>query len=70
RRLESLQLQGAAGAVQNFWLRSFCDVYLEVAKASLLSPSLRPPALSVLVAGAEVGLRLLAPFAPFVAEEL
>ncbi|XP_066065479.1 valine--tRNA ligase, mitochondrial-like, partial [Chamaea fasciata] len=70
RRLESLQFQGAAVAVQNFWLRDFCDVYLEVAKASLLSPSLRPSALSTLLAAAEAGLRLLAPFAPFVAEEL
>ncbi|NXH85024.1 SYVM protein, partial [Edolisoma coerulescens] len=70
RRLEALQFQGAAGAVQSFWLRSFCDVYLEVSKASLLSPSLRPGALATLAACAELGLRLLAPFAPFVAEEL
>ncbi|XP_071583004.1 valine--tRNA ligase, mitochondrial [Heliangelus exortis] len=28
RRLEALEVQGALGAVQNFWLRSFCDVYL------------------------------------------
>ncbi|XP_058694850.1 LOW QUALITY PROTEIN: valine--tRNA ligase, mitochondrial-like [Poecile atricapillus] len=70
RRLESLQLQGAAAAVQSFWLRSFCDVYLEVAKVSLQSPQLRPAVLATLVAAAELGLRLLAPFAPFVAEEL
>ncbi|NXB09277.1 SYVM protein, partial [Cnemophilus loriae] len=70
RRLEALEFQGAAGAVQSFWLRSFCDVYLEVSKVSLLSPSLRPGALATLLACAELGLRLLAPFAPFVAEEL
>ncbi|NXR25492.1 SYVM protein, partial [Cinclus mexicanus] len=70
RHLEALQFQGAAGAVQNFWVRNFCDVYLEVAKVSLLSPSLRPGVLATLVAGSELGLRLLAPFAPFVAEEL
>ncbi|NWW65549.1 SYVM protein, partial [Ifrita kowaldi] len=28
RRLEALEVQGAAAAVQSFWLRSFCDVYL------------------------------------------
>ncbi|XP_062368246.1 valine--tRNA ligase, mitochondrial [Cinclus cinclus] len=70
RHLEALQFQGAAGAVQNFWVRNFCDVYLEVAKVSLLSPSLRPGVLATLVAGSELGLRLLAPFAPFLAEEL
>lgn len=70
RRLEALEPQGAAAAVQSFWQRSFCDVYLEVSKASLQSPALRPGALETLLACAELGLRLLAPFAPFVAEEL
>ncbi|XP_032940007.1 valine--tRNA ligase, mitochondrial [Catharus ustulatus] len=68
--LERLQVPGAAGAVQSFWLRNFCDVYVEVSKASLQVPSLRPSALATLLACAELGLRLLAPFAPFVAEEL
>ncbi|NXD47019.1 SYVM protein, partial [Copsychus sechellarum] len=68
--LEALQVPGAAAAVQGFWLRSFCDVYVEVAKASLRCPRLRPSALPTLLACAELGLRLLAPFAPFVAEEL
>ncbi|NWT79466.1 SYVM protein, partial [Lanius ludovicianus] len=70
RRLEGLEVQGAVAAVQSFWLRSFCDVYLEVSKVSLLSPALRPSTLGTLLACAELGLRLLAPFAPFVAEEL
>ncbi|NWW70515.1 SYV ligase, partial [Climacteris rufus] len=70
RRLETLEFHGAVAAVQSFWLRSFCDVYLEVCKASLLSPSLRPSALGTLLACAELGLRLLSPFAPFMAEEL
>ncbi|NWW28685.1 SYVC protein, partial [Falcunculus frontatus] len=70
RRLEGLQFQGAAAAVQSFWLRSFCDVFLEVSKVSLLSPSLRPSTLRTLLACADLGLRLLGPFAPFVAEEL
>ncbi|NXB21796.1 SYVM protein, partial [Rhagologus leucostigma] len=64
RRLEALEVRGAAAAVQSFWLRSFCDVYLEVCKASLLSPALRPGALATLAACAELGLRLLGPFAP------
>nr|XP_021410584.1 valine--tRNA ligase, mitochondrial-like [Lonchura striata domestica] len=42
----------------------------EVAKASLRSPQLRPGAVASLAAAAELGLRLLAPFAPFLAEEL
>ncbi|NXH51496.1 SYVC protein, partial [Rhabdornis inornatus] len=60
----------AAGAVQSFWLRNFCDVYLEVSKVSLLSPGDRPRVLATLLACSELALRLLAPFAPFVAEEL
>ncbi|NXV57898.1 SYVM protein, partial [Molothrus ater] len=28
RRLEALEVHGAVAAVQSFWLRSFCDVYL------------------------------------------
>ncbi|XP_064262134.1 LOW QUALITY PROTEIN: valine--tRNA ligase, mitochondrial-like [Passer domesticus] len=43
---------------------------VEVAKGSLRCPQLRAGALATLVAAAELGLRLLAPFAPFVAEEL
>ncbi|KAM3657975.1 LOW QUALITY PROTEIN: valine--tRNA ligase, mitochondrial-like [Ammospiza maritima maritima] len=70
RRLEALEVHGAVAAVQSFWLRSFCDVYLEVAKVSLQRPELRAGAQATLAAGAELGLRLLAPFAPFVAEEL
>ncbi|XP_071276542.1 valine--tRNA ligase, mitochondrial isoform X2 [Agelaius tricolor] len=70
RRLEALEVHGAVAAVQSFWLRSFCDVYLEVAKVSLQCPRLRPGAQATLAAAAELGLRLLAPFAPFVAEEL
>nr|XP_054510183.1 valine--tRNA ligase, mitochondrial-like [Agelaius phoeniceus] len=70
RRLEALEVHGAVAAVQSFWLRSFCDVYLEVAKVSLQCPRLRPSAQATLAAAAELGLRLLAPFAPFVAEEL
>uniref|UniRef100_A0A8C3UIK7 Valine--tRNA ligase, mitochondrial n=1 Tax=Catharus ustulatus TaxID=91951 RepID=A0A8C3UIK7_CATUS len=45
-------------------------IFSEVSKASLQVPSLRPSALATLLACAELGLRLLAPFAPFVAEEL
>ncbi|NXT42641.1 SYVM protein, partial [Pelecanoides urinatrix] len=28
RRMEALEVHGAVAAVQHFWLRSFCDVYL------------------------------------------
>uniref|UniRef100_A0A674GW45 valine--tRNA ligase n=1 Tax=Taeniopygia guttata TaxID=59729 RepID=A0A674GW45_TAEGU len=69
-RLGALEVQGAVGAVQSFWLRCLCDVYLEVAKVSLRSPQLRPGAVLTLAAAADLGLRLLSPFAPFLAEEL
>uniref|UniRef100_A0A8D0F2H2 valine--tRNA ligase n=2 Tax=Strigidae TaxID=30459 RepID=A0A8D0F2H2_STROC len=71
RRMEALEVHGAVAAVQHFWLRSFCDVYLvgaprpSVPSRSWLS--VRPPPGP---SCAELGLRLLAPFAPFLAEEL
>ncbi|XP_044794262.2 valine--tRNA ligase, mitochondrial isoform X2 [Bubalus bubalis] len=57
-------------ALHHFWLHNLCDVYLEAVKP-LLSHAprpLEPP--QVLFFCADVGLRLLAPLMPFLAEEL
>ncbi|NXF98522.1 SYVM protein, partial [Eubucco bourcierii] len=70
RRLQALELHGAIAALQHFWLRSFCDLYLEVSKASLKVPGEAAETLRTLLSCSELFLRLLAPFCPFVAEEL
>ncbi|XP_030826744.1 valine--tRNA ligase, mitochondrial-like, partial [Camarhynchus parvulus] len=59
RRLEALEVHGAVAAVQNFWLRNFCDVYLEVAKVSLRCPRLRAGAQARAGDSRQLGLRLL-----------
>uniref|UniRef100_A0A8D1JTH4 Valine--tRNA ligase, mitochondrial n=1 Tax=Sus scrofa TaxID=9823 RepID=A0A8D1JTH4_PIG len=57
-------------ALHHFWLHNLCDVYLEAVKP-VLSHSPRPPGPpQVLFSCADVGLRLLAPLMPFLAEEL
>lgn len=70
RRMEALEVHGATAAAQHFWLRSFCDVYLEAIKPSLRRPDPDPTTLQTLLSCAELGLRLLAPLSPFLAEEL
>ncbi|NXX42330.1 SYVC protein, partial [Tricholaema leucomelas] len=70
RALEALEPHGAVAALQRFWLRSFCDVYLEVSKASLQVPEEAAETLRTLLSCSELSLRLLAPFCPFLAEEL
>uniref|UniRef100_A0A8D1VHW7 Valine--tRNA ligase, mitochondrial n=1 Tax=Sus scrofa TaxID=9823 RepID=A0A8D1VHW7_PIG len=57
-------------ALHHFWLHNLCDVYLEAVKP-VLSHSPRPPGPpQILFSCADVGLRLLAPLMPFLAEEL
>ncbi|XP_069630097.1 valine--tRNA ligase, mitochondrial isoform X2 [Haliaeetus albicilla] len=70
RRMEALEVHGAIAAVHHFWLRSFCDVYLETAKPTLRDPATAAETRRTLLSCAELGLRLLAPFAPFLSEEL
>uniref|UniRef100_A0A672TZ98 Valine--tRNA ligase, mitochondrial n=1 Tax=Strigops habroptila TaxID=2489341 RepID=A0A672TZ98_STRHB len=70
RHMEALEPHGAIGAVQHFWTRSFCDVYLEAAKGLLQDPAAAAETRRTLLCCADVGLRLLAPFAPFLSEEL
>lgn len=56
--------------LHHFWLHDLCDVYLEAVKPVLsqVPRPLGPP--QVLFSCADVGLRLLAPLMPFLAEEL
>ncbi|NXI46816.1 SYVM protein, partial [Galbula dea] len=70
RRMEALEVHGAVAAVHHFWLRSFCDVYLETAKGTLKDPRTSLETQQTLLSCADLGLRLLAPFTPFLAEEL
>ncbi|XP_021239608.1 valine--tRNA ligase, mitochondrial-like [Numida meleagris] len=70
RRMEELEVHGAVAAARHFWLRTLCDVYLEAVKPSLRRPDPDPSTLQTLLSCAELGLRLLAPLSPFLAEEL
>uniref|UniRef100_A0A8C5MKW8 Valine--tRNA ligase, mitochondrial n=1 Tax=Leptobrachium leishanense TaxID=445787 RepID=A0A8C5MKW8_9ANUR len=69
KRLHAYEIHGAAGAVQAFWVQNFCDFYLEAVKPVLKGPH-ASDARQVLYWCAEQTLRLLAPFTPFLAEEL
>ncbi|KAM5262876.1 valine--tRNA ligase, mitochondrial [Ctenodactylus gundi] len=57
-------------ALHHFWLHNLCDVYLEAVKPVLLRVPRPPGPPQVLFFCADVGLRLLAPLMPFLAEEL
>ncbi|XP_027626772.1 valine--tRNA ligase, mitochondrial [Tupaia chinensis] len=66
----SRELSLVTHALHHFWLHSLCDVYLEAVKP-VLARSPRPPEpAQVLFSCADLGLRLLAPLMPFLAEEL
>ncbi|XP_074120908.1 valine--tRNA ligase, mitochondrial [Sminthopsis crassicaudata] len=57
-------------ALHHFWLHKLCDVYLESVKPVLSRSPQSPGLLQTLYSCADVGLRLLAPFMPFLTEEL
>ncbi|XP_029387417.1 valine--tRNA ligase, mitochondrial isoform X2 [Mus pahari] len=66
----SRELSLVTHTLYHFWLHNLCDVYLEAVKP-VLSTVPRPPGPpQVLFSCADVGLRLLAPLMPFLAEEL
>lgn len=73
--LEKYNFQEATSLLHSFWLYDFCDVYLESlkpkfgAKNGPLTPS-QQQSLDVLLFCVDTGLRLLAPFMPFLTEEL
>ncbi|KAI8811075.1 tRNA synthetases class I-domain-containing protein [Cladochytrium replicatum] len=70
--LEAYNFMGATSAIYNFWLYELCDVYLEVSKNLIDSPSeeIRTSAQNTLYTCLDQGLKLLHPFMPFVTEEL
>ncbi|EHH52893.1 hypothetical protein EGM_13426 [Macaca fascicularis] len=57
-------------ALHHFWLHNLCDVYLEAVKPVLRHSPCPPGPPQVLFSCADIGLRLLAPLMPFLAEEL
>ncbi|XP_069344957.1 valine--tRNA ligase, mitochondrial isoform X1 [Eulemur rufifrons] len=57
-------------ALHHFWLHDLCDVYLEAVKPVLWHSPRPPGPPQVLFLCADLGLRLLAPLMPFLAEEL
>ncbi|VDD90962.1 unnamed protein product [Enterobius vermicularis] len=64
--------QLATTAIFNFWLYDLCDIYLEGSKPvfSQGDSSLVENTRNILYLCVDVGLRLLAPFMPFITEEL
>lgn len=62
----------ATTALYNFWLYELCDVYLEYLKPVFSDglPETVETARTVLHACLDTGLRLIAPFMPFISEEL
>ncbi|XP_068106550.1 valine--tRNA ligase, mitochondrial [Hyperolius riggenbachi] len=69
RKMQAYEIHGATGAIYSFWLQSYCDVYVEAVKPVLKGPE-ASNAQQVLYWGAEHTLRLLAPFMPYLSEEL
>ncbi|XP_053459019.1 valine--tRNA ligase, mitochondrial isoform X2 [Nycticebus coucang] len=57
-------------ALYHFWLHNLCDVYLEAVKPVLWRSPCPPEPPQVLFSCADLGLRLLAPLMPYLAEEL
>lgn len=66
----SRELSLVTHTLYHFWLHNLCDVYLEAVKPVLSSAPCPPGPPQVLFSCADVGLRLLAPLMPFLAEEL
>ncbi|CAN8178778.1 unnamed protein product, partial [Coccothraustes coccothraustes] len=78
--LGGFDFPGATTAVHGFWVYELCDVYLECVKPVLARATPAQPGgvpggdleavRATLLTCLEAGLRLLAPFMPFLAEEL
>ena len=68
--LDRYQLDAATRTLREFTWSEFCDWYVEMIKPRLRDDDLRETAQRVLVAVLDGLLRLLAPFIPFVTEEL
>ncbi|CAJ0941814.1 unnamed protein product [Ranitomeya imitator] len=68
-KLRSYEIHQVTAAIHGFWLKNYCDIYVEAVKPVLMGPG-GSDARQVLYRGAEVTLRLLAPFTPYLSEEL
>ena len=68
--LERYQFDVATRSIRDFAWNEFCDWYLEMIKPRLRDEALKPVAQRVLVGCLDTMLRLLAPFTPFIVEEL
>ncbi|XP_035771896.1 valine--tRNA ligase, mitochondrial-like [Neolamprologus brichardi] len=78
---EAYELHAATSALHSFWVHSLCDVYMEYMKPLLTQQDqevvlterggdARQAAIAVLYHCVSVSLALLAPFMPFITEEL
>ncbi|XP_013882204.1 valine--tRNA ligase, mitochondrial [Austrofundulus limnaeus] len=76
---EAYELHVVTSALQSFWVQSLCDVYIEYVKPVLLrqdagaeveDDTTRQVARTVLYHCVSLSLALLAPFMPFITEEL
>ncbi len=67
--VQGSRLRDATDAVRDWWWRKFCDIFVELSKPDPATPH-AALTLQVLHACLDVGLRLLQPFMPFLAEEL
>ncbi|XP_067386203.1 valine--tRNA ligase, mitochondrial isoform X2 [Emydura macquarii macquarii] len=72
QRFGEYKLHLVTSAIHHFWLHNFCDVYLESAKPVLQSrdQSRILQTCQTLLSCADLGLRLLSPFMPYLTEEL
>lgn len=68
--LGEYQFDAATRTLRDFTWNEFCDWYVEMVKPRLRDPALRPVAQRLLVGVLDALLRLLAPFTPFLCEEL
>ncbi|XP_066437686.1 valine--tRNA ligase, mitochondrial isoform X2 [Eleutherodactylus coqui] len=69
KNLQSYEIHQVTAAVQAFWVKNYCDIYVEAVKPVLKGPG-GSDVQQVLYWGAELTLRLLAPFMPYLSEEL
>src|SRR5262249_54900155 len=68
--LENYHYADAARQLYDFAWDEFCSFYVEMVKARLSDPALRPAAQRVLAHALDVLLRLLHPMVPFITEDV
>ena len=68
--LENYRFSEYAGGLEDFFWNTFCDEYLELAKAELKDPARREGAQWTLVRCLDTLMRLMHPVVPFITEEI